>query len=69
MPIATLYPGISDREAQTRLRQALYRLHRVFPESEQFIEPSSHTLRWNLDAPCTLDVLEFRQAMKQHTVG
>lgn len=53
----------TDAQARTNLRRIIHELRQVLPEVEQFIAIDNKTLQWRLDAPFTLDVMEFEQAI------
>jgi len=53
----------SDSQARTNLRRAIHDLRRLLPDIEAFLVISSKTLQWRTDAPFSLDVAEFEQAI------
>ena len=62
--LASLYwSDISDAEGLTNLRRKLYRLRKILPDADRFIEIDSKTIRWLPDAPFWLDVVEFETAI------
>nr|WP_238393408.1 BTAD domain-containing putative transcriptional regulator [Myxacorys almedinensis] len=46
------------------MRRAIHYLRRILPNVEQFIAIDSKALRWRHDAPATVDVVEFEQAIR-----
>ncbi len=63
--LAFLYwPDTSEKQARTNLRRAFYNLRQVFPESDEFIERSDHTVCWRADADYVLDVDQFTAGLE-----
>ena len=60
-----LWPDSSDSQALTNLRRELHYLKRDLPGYETCLSISNKTLRWNPEAPCTIDVSEFETALQQ----
>jgi len=60
------WPEATETEARANLRRELYDLRRALPDAEQFLLIDAKTLQWRSDAPFTLDVIDFEQAI--HTV-
>ncbi|CAM3582836.1 AAA family ATPase [Deinococcus frigens] len=58
-----LWPDSDEPQALTNLRRELHHLRRGLPECERYLEVSAQTLCWRQDAPCTLDVQEFEEAL------
>ena len=56
------WPNSSERQAQTNLRQALFNLRRALPEPDAFLQADATAVRWRLDAPASIDVLDFDEA-------
>lgn len=62
--LAFLYwSDLSDAEGLTNLRRKLYRLRKILPNADCFIQIDSKTIRWQPDAPFWLDVAEFESAI------
>lgn len=59
----TLWPASTESQARTNLRKHLYHLRRAFPEVDQFFSIDSNNVQWRPDAPFTLDVAKFEQAV------
>lgn len=55
----------TDAQARTNLRRTIHDLRRILPDVEQFITIDTKTLQWRPDAPATLDVVEFEQAIAE----
>lgn len=53
----------TDTEARANLRRELYDLRRALPDADRFLLVDAKTLQWRVDAPFTLDVAEFEQAI------
>ncbi len=58
-----LWPDSTESQARTNLRHVLHTLRRALPDPDQFIESTSTTLRWRVDAPCHLDLADFEHAL------
>ena len=62
--LAFLYwSDISDAEGLTNLRRKIYRLRKILPDADRFIEINAKTIRWQPDATFWLDVAEFEVAI------
>ncbi len=57
------WPDSTEKQARTNLRQLLHNLRRALPLADHFIVASTQTLQWHPDAPFTLDVASFEQAL------
>lgn len=55
----------NDTQARTNLRRELHHLRHLLPDADRFIKVDTKTLQWQSDAPFTLDVAEFEQAVIQ----
>src|SRR5215468_6167192 len=60
-----LWPGSTERQAQTNLRKVLHTLRRALPGADGLIEAGPRTLRWRADAPLWLDVEHFERALAE----
>ena len=60
-----LWPGSTERQAQTNLRKVLHNLRRALPGADSLIEIGPRTLRWRADAPLWLDVEHFQRALAE----
>jgi hypothetical protein len=60
-----LWPDTPEAQAHTNLRTLLHRLRLALPEADRFLQADAQTVRWRSDAPFTLDVADFEQALKQ----
>src|ERR1700751_1326521 len=58
-----LWPGSTERPAQTNLRKVLHTLRRALPGADRLIEIGPRTLRSRADAPLWLDVEHFERAL------
>jgi hypothetical protein len=56
-----LWPGSTERQAQTNLRKVLHNLRRALPGADRLIEIGPRTLRWRADLPLwrRLDALSW----------
>lgn len=59
----TLWPDSRESQARTNLRRELHNLRRALPAADQFLSVETQTLQWRPDAPFTLDVADFEQAV------
>jgi DNA-binding SARP family transcriptional activator len=59
----SFWPDSTDKQARTNLRHLLHRLRRVLPEADRFLRVDNTSLTWRREAPFTLDVAEFEQAL------
>lgn len=62
-----LWPDSTEAQAHTNLRKLLYQLRQAFLDAGHFLHADKHSLQWQTtpDAPWTLDVLDFEQALAQ----
>ena len=57
------WPDSMEAQAHSNLRTLLYRLRQALPDADQFISVEGQTLQWRPDAPYSLDVAGFEQAL------
>jgi predicted ATPase/DNA-binding SARP family transcriptional activator len=60
-----LWPDTTETQARTNLRTLLHRLRQALPDAHQFLQIDNQTVQWRTDAPWTLDVADFEQALAQ----
>ena len=60
-----LWPDSSESQARTNLRNLLHTLRQVLPHADLFLAVEPLTLQWRSDAPYTLDVAQFEQAIEE----
>lgn len=58
-----LWPGSSESQARTNLRQLLHHLKRALPPECQSLVTDHYSVRWRQDASCEIDVVDFRAAI------
>jgi DNA-binding SARP family transcriptional activator len=58
-----LWPESSDSQSRTNLRQLLHHLRRSLPAECALLAVDNHTVRWISDTSCTVDVIEFENAL------
>ncbi|MEZ4733988.1 MAG: tetratricopeptide repeat protein [Caldilineaceae bacterium] len=58
-----LWPDSSEKQAQSNLRNLLHTLRNALPGAEQFLASDNLSLQWRADAPYTLDVAQFEDAL------
>jgi DNA-binding SARP family transcriptional activator len=62
--IAFLYwPDSSESQARNNLRQSLHGLRLALPFFDAFLYADTQVLQWRPDAPFSLDVADFEQAL------
>lgn len=54
-----LWPGATETRARGNLRKLLYDLLERLPEADQHLLRDRWSIRWRLDSPSTVDVIEF----------
>jgi predicted ATPase/DNA-binding SARP family transcriptional activator len=59
-----LWPDSSEAQAQSNLRTLLGRLRTAWRDSDRFVQADNRTVQWRNDAPFTLDVQEFQDAIQ-----
>jgi DNA-binding SARP family transcriptional activator len=59
------WPDSTEAQARTNLRYLLHQLRQALPQADQFLHTGEGTLQWRADAPFTLDVADFEQAIAQ----
>jgi DNA-binding SARP family transcriptional activator len=60
-----LWPGSTERQAQTNLRKVLHTLRRAAPDVDRLLDVGPRTLQWHADAPLWLDVEQFQRALAE----
>jgi len=58
-----LWPESDESQARTNLRQLLHHLRRALPAEHCLLVSDNHTVQWPRDPACTVDVLEFEDAL------
>ncbi|MEZ4672921.1 MAG: AAA family ATPase [Caldilineaceae bacterium] len=61
------WPDTSESQALTNLRNLLYKLRQALPTPDRFLFADTQTIQWRVDAPFTLDVVEFETALEPAT--
>ena len=59
------WPDSTEAQALTNLRNLLHLLRRALPDADRFLHVDAQTLEWRPDAPFTLDVADFEDALAQ----
>jgi DNA-binding SARP family transcriptional activator len=59
------WPDSTEAQARTNLRQLVYHLRRALPDAECYVQMDAQTLQWRSDAPCSVDVFDFRRAIQR----
>src|SRR5215472_17481271 len=60
-----LWPGSTESQARTNLRQLLHHLKRALPQECQSLVVDHNSVRWRQDASCEIDVVEFQAAIAE----
>ena len=60
-----LWPESSESQARTNLRQLLHHLKRALPAECQSLMTDHYSVRWQHDASCEIDVVEFQAAVAE----
>jgi DNA-binding SARP family transcriptional activator/predicted ATPase len=60
-----LWPASTEPQARTNLRQLLHHLKRALPAECTSLVTDNYTVRWQQDAACEVDVVEFQAAMAE----
>lgn len=60
-----LWPDTTENQSRSNLRTELTRLRHAFPALGHFVQDEGRVLRWCTNAPFTLDVANFEQAIQQ----
>jgi DNA-binding SARP family transcriptional activator len=58
-----LWPNSTEAQAHTNLRTLVYRLRHALPVPDPFLHANTQTLQWLSNAPFTLDVADFENAI------
>jgi DNA-binding SARP family transcriptional activator len=58
-----LWPDSTEPQARTNLRKVLHTLRHALPDADRFLEVTQRTLQWRPDAPCSLDLAIFEDAI------
>jgi DNA-binding SARP family transcriptional activator len=56
------WPDTTEAQARTNLRKLLLLLRRALPDADQFLQVTTKTIQWRVDAPTDLDVYGFEQS-------
>jgi len=59
------WPDSTESQAHTNLRKLFHQLRQALPDADCFLCADTHTVQWRPDAPFTLDVAEFKNAVSQ----
>src|ERR1700736_2743800 len=60
-----LWPGSSESQARTNLRQLLHHLNRALPADCNSLATDHFTVQWRQDTSGGIDVVDFRAAITQ----
>lgn len=62
-----LWPESSEAQARTNLRQLIHHLRRALPTDCSLFVADNQTVCWKLDDSCSVDVIEFEEAISAST--
>ncbi|MEZ4768001.1 MAG: BTAD domain-containing putative transcriptional regulator [Caldilineales bacterium] len=57
------WPDSTEKQAFTNLRNLLHNLRQALPDSDSCLRLTRKTVQWLVDAPCSLDVARFENAL------
>ncbi len=57
------WPDSTEKQARTNLRHLLHDLRHALPDGNRFIRADAQSANWHADAPFTLDVASFEEAL------
>ncbi|HEX5617086.1 MAG TPA: AAA family ATPase [Solirubrobacteraceae bacterium] len=60
-----LWPDSNEQQARTNLRHVLHKLRHALPDADRYLEVTPRALRWRSDAPASLDVAAFEDALER----
>src|SRR5437764_181937 len=60
-----LWPGSSESQARTNLRQLLHHLKRALPAGCDLLVTDHFAVRWRRDASCSIDTVDFQAAIAE----
>src|SRR5215467_3978945 len=58
-----LWPGSTESQARTNLRQLLHHLKRALPAECISLVTDHYSVRWRQDPSCEIDVVDFQEAI------
>src|SRR5882762_1885900 len=58
-----LWPGSTESQARTNLRQLLHHLKRTLPTECNLLVTTHLTVQWRQDASCAIDAVDFQTAI------
>src|SRR5438874_1469276 len=58
----TLWPGSTESQARTNLRQLLHHLKRALPPECNLLVTDNFVVGWRQDASCAIDTVDFQAA-------
>jgi DNA-binding SARP family transcriptional activator len=59
------WPDSTEGQARTNLRKQVHYLRQALPDADRFLHADTQVLFWRPDAPFTLDVADFEDALAQ----
>jgi DNA-binding SARP family transcriptional activator/predicted ATPase/DNA-binding XRE family transcriptional regulator len=62
------WPDTSEAQARNNLRQFLFQLRQTLPDPDRFLQVDTNTIFWKTDEKQIIDVLLFKQALKDADV-
>ncbi|MEI7769278.1 MAG: AAA family ATPase [Chloroflexales bacterium] len=60
-----LWPGSSEAQAQTNLRNLLHQIRQLLPHADDYLLLNGRTVQWRNESPFTVDIASFEQAICQ----
>lgn len=59
------WPDSTEKQAQTNLRKLVHGIRRALPDSAQYLDITTQSILWRLDAPFTADVVLFEDRLRE----
>lgn len=59
------WPDSTEKQALTNLRKAIHFLRQALPDADQFLLIERHTITWQPNAACSVDVADFETALAE----
>ncbi|MFZ1399291.1 MAG: AAA family ATPase [Candidatus Promineifilaceae bacterium] len=59
------WPDSTEKQALTNLRKAIHYLRLELPDADRFLLIERHTITWQANTACSLDVADFESALAQ----
>ncbi|HET9224156.1 MAG TPA: BTAD domain-containing putative transcriptional regulator, partial [Roseiflexaceae bacterium] len=64
-----LWPDSTEAQARANLRKLLHQLQHALPGADGYLRIDTQTIQWRAEAPFTLDVADFEQALDRAAIA